>query len=115
MHYNSEKHLLSCLSSAEKGQGCQKLEVYTVQSGNQDVILKKLVRTEKRKALKRSKNFGDTRVEDLDKEENFKEQEDAELPTQKKVDKDKLRELIKLGDYDIGLHFTKVADLDLEA
>jgi len=37
------------------------------------------------------------------------------MPVQLKVDKSKLRQRMKEGDYDVSVHFTKVASVDLEA
>jgi len=43
-----------------------------------------MVKVEKRKALKRAKNFGDAKQEDIDED----------VPTEKKVDKDEIMEQI---------------------
>jgi hypothetical protein len=78
MHYNPSKKVLSCLST-DNGNS---VEFFKVNIDNQESILKKMVKVEKRKALKRAKNFADAKQENLD--------EDA--PTEKKVDKDDIME-----------------------
>jgi hypothetical protein len=50
--------------------------------------MKKMVKVEKKKALKRIKNFGDAKQEDLLDEEK------TEAPTEKKVDKDDIMEKV---------------------
>jgi hypothetical protein len=85
--------MLSSLSS-DNGNS---LEFFKVIIDNQESILKKMVKVEKRKALKRTKNFGDAKQDDLD--------DDA--PTEKKVDKDDLMARVENGDYDMSLHFSK--------
>lgn len=50
--------------------------------------MKKMVRAEKKKALKRTKNFGDSKVDDL----NLNNDEDnVDAPTERKVDKDSIK------------------------
>ena len=46
--------------------------------------MKKMVRAEKKKALKRTKNFADAKAEDLD-------DDDENTPTERKVDKDSIK------------------------
>ena len=50
LRYHSSKKLLSCLSSDNK------LEFFKVTVGNEESIVKKMARVEKRKNLKRSRN-----------------------------------------------------------
>lgn len=80
MHYNTSKKILSCLSQ-DNGNS---IEFFKVNIDNQESILKKMVKVEKRKALKRAKNFGDAKLEDIDED----------VPTEKKVDKDEIMEQI---------------------
>ena len=80
MHYNTSKKILSCLSQ-DNGNS---VEFFKVNIDNQESILKKMVKVEKRKALKRAKNFGDAKQEDIDED----------VPTEKKVDKDEIMEQI---------------------
>lgn len=102
MQYNDKKHILSCLSY-EKAKG-NILEYFKVNIDKEDSILKKLVRIEKRKSLKRAKNFSDKKAEDIDKDEaNLAEEED--LPIEKKVDKEAIRDKLSKGDYDLSVHF----------
>jgi hypothetical protein len=70
--------------------------------------MKKMVRAEKKKALKRAKNFGDSKPEDVDNE-------DDNALTERKVDKNDIKERIEKGDYDLCHHFSKKAILQLEA
>ena len=116
IHYDAHRHLLSCFSSSEKGQSSQKIEMFSVLVDNEEALVKKLTRIEKRKKLKRAKNFSDSKPEDLEKdEEEVKENPDSDLPVQLKVDKKEMKEKIKKGDYDFNIHFSKVASIDLEA
>lgn len=57
MQYNSLKKVMSCLCS--DNQSGNSLEFFKVNIDNQESILKKMVKVEKKKALKRAKNFAD--------------------------------------------------------
>lgn len=63
-----------------------------------------MVKAEKKKALKRVKNFSDAKPEDMD----------SEAPTEKKVDKDELMVKIEKGEYDMSLHFSKKGCLQVD-
>jgi DNA-nicking Smr family endonuclease len=65
-----------------------------------------MVRAEKKKALKRAKNFSDAKQEDIDN--------DDEVPTERKVDKNEIKDKIEKGEYDLSHHFSKKAVLQLE-
>ena len=86
---------MSCLS------GDNKIEFFKVNIDNQENILKKMVRVEKRRALKRKR----TDLEELSGDE---------LPTEKKVDKSSLKEQISSGNYDFSMHFSKRSIIDIE-
>ena len=77
-----------------------KLEVIKVNIDNKDSILKKLIRQEKRKALKR-------------KREDADEVDDDAIPSIK-IDKEELQKLIDTNSYDLGLHFSKRLAFDLD-
>lgn len=94
IRYDIEKKLLSCLN------GDNKIEFFKVNVENQDHILKKMVRVEKRRALKRKR----AEVDDSG----------DELPTEKKVDKASLKERFQAGDYDLSMHFSKKTVIDVE-
>ena len=63
MQYNSLKKVMSCLSSDT--QSGNSLEFFKINIDNKESILKKMVKVEKKKALKRAKNFGEAKQEDL--------------------------------------------------
>lgn len=71
-----------------------------VNINNQDSILKKLLRQEKRKTLKRKR----------DEVDNDNETDDIN----KTIDKDSLIKAIEEKNYDIGLHFSKKLAFELE-
>ena len=64
-----------------------------------DTIAKKLIKSEKRLALKRTK-----------KEQSLEQDE----PAERKVDKEKIQEMVETGDYDITLHFSKKGFIELQ-
>ena len=66
-----------------------------------------MVRAEKKKALKRTKNFGDSKVDDLENDEE-------NAPTERKVDKDSIKQKIESGVYDLSHHFSKKGILQLD-
>ena len=78
MRYDTSKRLLSCLNSDNK------LEFFKVTIDNEESILKKMVRIEKRRSLKRTKN---------EAEENQEANDD--LPLERKVDKAAIRNQIQ--------------------
>ena len=86
-----------CNNGAKSGNT---LEFFKVNIDNQEQIMKKMVRAEKKKALKRTKNFGDSKVEDL-------EGDDENTPAERKVDKDAIKLKIEGGEYDLSHHFSK--------
>ena len=94
LNYDQSQKLLGCLS------GDNKIEFFKVNTNNQDNILKKMVRVEKRRALKRKRTE--------------MEESGDELPTEKKVDKSSLKEKINSGDYDLSMHFSKRSIIDIE-
>ena len=94
LKYIDSQKLLGCLS------GDNKIEFFKVNIDNHENILKKMVRTEKRRALKRKRT---------DMEESG-----DELPTEKKIDKSSLKEKIKNGDYDLSMHFSKRSIIEIE-
>ena len=106
MNYSSSKKLLSCLCNNGSKLG-NSLEFFKVNIDNQESIVKKMIRAEKKKALKRAKNFGDSKPEDI-------ENEDDNAPTERKVDKDEIKDKIKKGEYDLSHHFSKKGILQLE-
>ena len=76
MQYDADKHLLTCLSSDNK------LEFFKINIDSEESILKKMVRIEKRRNLKRSKQQA---------EEN---EDENELPSERKVDKAAIKDKI---------------------
>lgn len=95
MQYNPNLNQLMVLSSDGK------FELIKVNLDNKDSILKKLMRSEKRKALKR-------------KRDEVSDGEDEELIKTIKIDKDFLNEQVEKGEYDIGLHFSKKLSFELD-
>lgn len=85
-------------SSSSQATVGAKLEYFKVNLDNQDLLLKKMVRSEKKRAVKRAK----------------RDESDGETPVERKVDKDELRERVASGAYDVSLHFSKKASLDLD-
>lgn len=79
-----------------------KFEIIKVNLSNKDSILKKLLRSEKRKALKRRRE----EVSDAEDDEDFAKTI--------KLDKDQLALQVENGEYDIGLHFSKKLAFDLD-
>jgi hypothetical protein len=89
--------MLSVLSSDGK------VEFYEI-IFDTEVLLKKMVKQEKRRQLKRKKVTTDP------------EEEAEEKPTEKKVDKQELKDVISKRNYDFSLHFSKKASiLDIES
>lgn len=74
-----------------------KLEAIKVNVDNKDSIMKKLLRTEKRKTLKRKRD----------------EAEDDDAVPDVKIDKDDLQKALESGSYDLSLHFSKKLAFDL--
>ena len=91
MHYKFDT--FSVLSSDGK------LEFYSVLLDEQ-ALLKKLTRSEKRKLLKRTKPEDDGMRDE---------------PVEKKVDKTMIEQQIKTRDYDITQHFGKRSALEIES
>jgi hypothetical protein len=96
MSYSSTINHLIVLSSDNK------FELIKVNIDNKDSILKKMLRHEKRKALKRKRE----EVEDAD--------EDEDALDNIKIDKDALALKIEEGSYDVGLHFSKKLAFELD-
>lgn len=94
MSYSQTLQYLMILSSDNK------FELIKVNVDNKESIVKKLIRVEKRRALKRKR------------EEEVNEDEDA--LDKIKIDKEKIVQLVEEGQYDIGLHFSKKLAFDLE-
>jgi hypothetical protein len=80
-----------------------KFELVKVNIENQESIIKKLIRVEKRKTLKRKRD----EVDDEDVENDA-------IDTKVKIDKDEIVQRVKEGQYDIGLHFSKKLAFDLD-
>ena len=80
-----------------------KFELVKVNIENQESIVKKLIRVEKRKTLKRKRD----EVDDEDVENDA-------IDTKVKIDKDEIVQRVKEGQYDIGLHFSKKLAFDLD-
>ena len=77
-----------------------KFEIIKINLSNKESILKKLLRSEKRKALKRRRE----EVSDAEEDEDFAI----------KLDKDQLALQVENNEYDIGLHFSKKLAFDLD-
>jgi WD40 repeat protein len=96
MSYSSTINHLIVLSSDNK------FELIKVNLDNKDSILKKMLRHEKRKVLKRKREEADDADEDEDALENIK------------IDKEALALKIEEGSYDVGLHFSKKLAYELD-
>lgn len=96
MSYSSTINHLMVLSSDNK------FELIKVNLDNKESILKKLLRHEKRKALKRKREEADEADEDEDALENIK------------IDKEALALKVEEGAYDVGLHFSKKLAFELD-
>lgn len=97
LQYDHSQQLISCLS------GDNKIEYFRVIVDNQEAILKKMIRTQKRQNLKRKKVGGQDEDDSGD-----------EKPTEQKVDKNALKEKIEAGDYDLSMHLSKKSVIDIE-
>lgn len=76
---------------------------------DQAVIVKRLVKQEKRQNLKRAKQTNEqTRL----KAQN--DEEDDDQPTELKVDKAEIKQRLQSGEYDKSIHFAKRAVLETE-
>ena len=75
------------------------IEIFRIHQ-EMDTIAKKLIKSEKRLALKRTK-----------KEQSAEQDEE---PAERKVDKGKIQEMLENGDYDITLHFSKKGVIELQ-
>ena len=95
MSYSSTINHLIVLSSDNK------FELIKLNLDNKESILKKMLRHEKRKTLKRKRDEADEADED----------EDA---LDIKIDKDALALKIEEGSYDVGLHFSKKLAFELD-
>ena len=80
-----------------------KFELVKVNIDNQESIIKKLIRVEKRKTLKRKRDEVDDDEIDNDA-----------IDTKVKIDKDDITKRVNEGLYDIGLHFSKKLAFDLD-
>ena len=69
-----------------------RVEMFKVNVDNRESLVKKLMRTEKRKVLKRMRHELD------DEDESIKDT---------KIDKDLIVKKVEDGEYDMGLHFSK--------
>lgn len=96
MSYSSTINHLMVLSSDNK------FELIKVNLDNKESILKKMLRHEKRKALKRKREELDEADEDEDALNNIK------------IDKDELAQKLQKGEYDVGLHFSKKLAFSLD-
>ena len=74
-----------------------KLEAIKVNVDNKESIMKKLLRQEKRKTLKRKRDEG----------------EDNDVVPEVKIDKEELQKAIDNGAYDLSLHFSKKLAFDI--
>ena len=106
MHYNEEQQLVSALSIDGK------LEFYTI-NFDESVLLKKMVRVEKRKSLKRSKQTNEETRQKV--KEDIVEEEEDEAPKETKVDKASLKADIEAKQYDMSMHFSKKSALEIES
>ncbi len=79
-----------------------KFELIKVNLDNKESILKKMLRHEKRKALKRKREELDEADDDEDALNNIK------------IDKDELAQKLQKGEYDVGLHFSKKLAFSLD-
>ena len=79
-----------------------KLEVIKVNIDNKESILKKLLRAEKRKALKRLRS------------EAVEGSEEEEAKPKVQLDKEAIALLVETGKYDIGLHFSKKLSFEVD-
>ncbi len=96
MSYSSTINHMMVLSSDNK------LELIKVNLDNKDSILKKLLRHEKRKQLKR-------------KREDLKDADDDEDVLENiKIDKEAFAKQVEEGSYDVGLHFSKKLAFELQ-
>jgi hypothetical protein len=96
MSYSSTINHLMVLSSDNK------FELIKVNLDNKESILKKMLRHEKRKALKRKREELDEADDDEDALNNIK------------IDKDELAQKLQKGEYDVGLHFSKKLAFSLD-
>jgi len=71
-------------------------------------MIKKLTRIQKRQNLKRKKKT--TEPADIDVEDD----DENDLPIEKKVDKALIKQQIANRDYDMTLHFSKKSTLEVE-
>mmetsp|Transcript_11147 Transcript_11147/g.18705 ORF Transcript_11147/g.18705 Transcript_11147/m.18705 type:complete len:309 (-) Transcript_11147:1700-2626(-) len=102
--YLPAKKLLCCMTAGEgassQAQVGAKIEYFKVNIDNEESLLKKMARTEKRKKVKQAKKAAEDANDDA--------------PLESKVDKDTLREAVAGGRYDVSMHFSKKAVLDLD-
>lgn len=97
--YDTKRHLLLVLSADNQ------LEVFKVNISKPETILKKLVRAEKKKALKRTHKQLEQQAESGE--------EDA-APIKRSVDKAALQKSIDDRDYNMALHFTRRVTVPLD-
>lgn len=97
MSYSQTLQYLMILSSDNK------FELVKVNIDNQESIIKKLTRVEKRKTLKRKRD-----------EVDDDEKADDDNIDKIKIDKDEIIKRVQEGQYDVGLHFSKKLAFDLD-
>jgi len=97
MSYSETLSHLMILSSDNR------FEVVKVNTDNRGSIVKKLIRIEKRKTLKRKR-------EEVDEYGH----EDLDVIDTLKIDKDEIAKMVQEGQYDVGLHFSKKLAFDLD-
>ena len=98
MSYSQTLQYLMILSSDNK------FELVKVNIDNQESIIKKLIRVEKRKTLKRKRD-------EVDEDDAIIDNDAIEKV---KIDKEEIVKRVKDGQYDIGLHFSKKLAFDLD-
>ena len=97
MSYSETLSHLMILSSDNR------FELVKVNTDNQESIVKKLIRIERRKTLKRKR-------EEVDEDG----QEDLDIIDTVKIDKEEITKRVQEGQYDVGLHFSKKLAFDLD-
>lgn len=97
MSYSETLSHLMILSSDNR------FELVKVNTDNQESIVKKLIRIEKRKTLKRKR-------EEVEEDG----QEDLDVIETVKIDKEEIAKKVQEGQYDVGLHFSKKLAFDLD-